>query len=204
MFMSDGKIGAIDVAAGILIILLGYATYKEYLNAKDEQRRMEIIRRAFKEFDCEKYLNKNNKIHLGLMNTMNELRTMLLDSLDFKEKDLIIKYPISIGMLMRSSIEQAIVVYTTEHGEEKRRENYQNERIMMQILKEKTDEHSIELLKKMKFLRKEKIREKLNGIVHEPHNIEEIKQKIINFSIETCILKFIKDTATLSNHTKSA
>jgi hypothetical protein len=197
--MNNGKVDAIDVIAGILLALLGYGVYKEYQNEKDERKKIEVLKKAFEEFDCDDYLDEKNETHLGLMNVANELRDMLLDSLDFKEKKLTIKYPISMGTLMRSAIEQVVIVYIERHGKERRNKHYQNEEIMMQILGGKPDEHHIKLMKKMDFFMKEDIRKVLSDIVHAPHDIKKIEKLMINFSTEAGVLKFVKDVAILSN-----
>ena len=197
--MSNGKINAIGFAAGIILALLGYSVYKEYLNENDELKKIMILKKAFEEFNCDKYLDEKNKTHLGLINTTNELRNMLLDSLDFKERKLDILYPISVGTLMRSSIEQVVVVYIERQGEKRKYRHFQNEKIMAQILKEKSDNDHVDLMKKMEILMNKKTRKTLNGIVHTPYDIEMIEQTMIEFSTKVGILKFITDTAMLSN-----
>ena len=197
--MNNGKIDAIDVIAGILLALLGYGVYKEYQNEKDERKKIEVLKKAFEEFDCDDYLNEKNETHCGLMNVANELRNMLLDSLDFEEKKLTIKYPISMGALMRSAIEQVVIVYIERQGKERRNKHYQNEEIMMQILEGKPDEYHKKLMKKMDFFMKEDIRKVLNDIVHVPYDIKKVEKIMINFSTEAGVLKFVKDAAILSN-----
>ena len=202
--MSNGKINAIGFAAGIILALLGYSVYNEYQNEKDELNKILILKKAFEEFNCDKHLDEKNKTHLGLINTTNELRDMLLHSLDFKEKKLDILYPISVGALMRSSIEQVVVVYIERQGKKREYRHYQNEKIMIQILNEKSDEDHTNLMRKMKILMDKKTRKTLNGIVHTPYDIEKIEQTMIEFSTEAGILKFITDTAMLSNQPRKS
>jgi hypothetical protein len=195
--MSNGKGGLAEIAvAGVIALLVGNALYKEYQKENDIKKKKEMLKKPIRDFDSRKSLDPQIDLHRGLINTMDELREMLLASIDEMEKDLILAYPISVGMLMRSSIEQAIKVFIQKNGEEFVKKEYpRNEEKIIKMLSDKEDKVSQKLLADLKFLKEEKVRKTLNNVVHFPENLEKIEKKITELSTNTDLLSFVRDAA---------
>jgi len=195
MFMSDSDKGGLTALALIIAALLGYATYTNY--KKENSRK--LLEDKFKEFDCTRFLDPKNKLHRGLMNTVNELRTMLLDSLTKMDETPAFRYPIAAGMLMRSSVEQAIKVYIESNGGTiYKYDPSKNERTMEEILKDKKDEKSQKLMKGLKHIMNQDVRAVLNDVVHSPEDIEKIEKTVIELSIEAPLLEFVTGAAAMA------
>jgi len=195
--MSDSDNSGLAVLALIVAAVLGYSAYKDYKEENSRKKKIKQLEEKFREFDCEKFLDPGNKLHRGLMNTVNELRDMLIDSLIEMEETPIFRYPIATGMLMRSSVEQAIKVYIDSNGAIVDMYAYKNEKTMAKILENKKDEKSQKLMVGLRHIMNQEVRDALNDMVHSPEDIEKIEKTVIELSIATPLLEFVKDAASM-------
>jgi len=196
--MSNGKIDLVDIAAGIIVVLLGYAIYDEYSKEKDKKKKKKILEDSFKKFNFDEILDLDKELHRGFKNAVDELRKMLLGSLIKMDEKPFFDYPIAAGMLMRSSYEQSIKVFIESNGGKIARSLKANEKEMLNLLQSKNDEQSKILKGKLETFIKDGIKNTFNEIVHSPENIEKVKTTMIEHSVEASLLLFISDTIALS------
>lgn len=106
---------------------------------------------------------------------MNELRMMLLDAVENMNEMPIFRYPISAGFLMRSSIEQALKVCIKNNGGEFGKFYADNEKTIVRMLADGSDESSKRLKVDLETLMNNDIRNKLNDIVHTPADVKDVE-----------------------------
>lgn len=186
-----GKNDGWKILAAIIIVLGGLHLYAIFIGQKGDKAIQKALSESFDNINLKEFLDTKDDIQKSLINTINELHSLLQDSIkkyvDNKEQQF--RFPVATGMLMRTAYELSIKIFLNSEKIESDNILAKNEEIMMSFLDEKEE---FRLLKEdLSFLMENDVRSISNGIVHEPADVETIIKHAKNMSTGPNYLRFI-------------
>jgi hypothetical protein len=141
------------------------------------------------------YLNRENKCHKGLIDSIEELKDLIAESETEKKEgkyQITPKHSLSIGFLFRAMYEQAIKSILKSYGKTCLIKRQLNEKSVESILNEKPEMHRVKSYHDE--IKCSGIIEKLNDVVHDSNKDENAVANIDREHDVMLICEFVQET----------